>query len=222
MGTTAAAETEGRGEAVGEEDGAILQLLDSLDGYISLMGSLSSSLRQGWLELSSARHSMGNSRISSTLFDMKPHSSATTVDLTVSTGESPSHDADQAMQPHFSLLKWGSRGDEKSPSVEVDGKTPSQASSCSGRTSCGLLLLKTDDSDEGGISATIYPAVAADNQVRKKRSKALSMFGALVPPKLRVAQGSFETSLEAIIEIANTRSTILSALGRLQTVDLRS
>ncbi|CAA7403447.1 unnamed protein product [Spirodela intermedia] len=195
MGTTAAAGTEGRGEAVGEEDGAILQLLDSLDGYISLMGSLSSSLRQGWLELSSARHSMGNSRISSVLFDMKPHSSATTVDLTVSTAS----DADQATQPHFSLLKWGSRGDEKSPSVEVDGKTPSQAS-----------------------SSTIYPAVAADNQVRKKRSKALSMFGALVPPKLRVAQGSFETSLEAIIEIANTRSTILSALGRLQTVDLRS
>ncbi|CAA6675158.1 unnamed protein product [Spirodela intermedia] len=160
------------------------------------MGSLSSSLRQGWLELSSARHSMGNSRISSVLFDMKPHSSATTVDLTVSLPVNVPH----TTQPHFSLLKWGSRGDEKSPSVEVDGKTPSQASSCSGRTICGLLLLKCG----------------------RRRSKALSMFGALVPPKLRVAQGSFETSLEAIIEIANTRSTILSALGRLQTVDLRS
>ncbi|XP_039134331.1 uncharacterized protein LOC120271707 isoform X2 [Dioscorea cayenensis subsp. rotundata] len=44
-----------------EEEIETLRFLDSLDGYVTLLNSLSSILRQGWLELASARHSMGSS-----------------------------------------------------------------------------------------------------------------------------------------------------------------
>lgn len=42
---------------------------------------------QGWLELASARHSMGSSRICSSLFDLKHHSAATSVRVTEDDGK---------------------------------------------------------------------------------------------------------------------------------------
>lgn len=42
---------------------------------------------QGWLELASARHSMGASRISSSLFDLKLHSAATSLRVTEDDGK---------------------------------------------------------------------------------------------------------------------------------------
>jgi len=42
---------------------------------------------QGWLDLASARHSMGASRISSSLFDLKVQSAATTVQVSESIKE---------------------------------------------------------------------------------------------------------------------------------------
>lgn len=36
---------------------------------------------QGWLELASARHSMGAARVSSTLFDLKSHHASTTLEV---------------------------------------------------------------------------------------------------------------------------------------------
>ncbi|XP_078442787.1 coiled-coil protein [Wolffia australiana] len=191
-------EIKGAGQGIGEvetmeeKDEVFLEILDALDSYVSAISSLTSSLRQGWLELSSARHSMGNSRISSTLFNLKPHSSATTVELHASSGT-----ASPGTCPHFILIKWAShRDNETSISDQV-----------------------TQISDEGEISAPNAPSCAVDSQIRKERTKALSMFGALVPPKLRLAQGSFETALEEIVEIANKRSIILAALRQLQTLD---
>uniref|UniRef100_A0A453CEW6 Vacuolar ATPase assembly protein VMA22 n=1 Tax=Aegilops tauschii subsp. strangulata TaxID=200361 RepID=A0A453CEW6_AEGTS len=64
-------------EELGGDDEEILRFMDSADGYLLLMDSLSSALRQGWLDLASARHSMGASRVSSTLFDHKEQSAAT-------------------------------------------------------------------------------------------------------------------------------------------------
>ncbi|KAK8941078.1 hypothetical protein KSP39_PZI009804 [Platanthera zijinensis] len=72
------AEDEPNGECGDGEEQALL-FLDSLDGYLTLLDSLSSTLRQGWLELACARHSMGSSRVSSTLLDLKAQSAATTV-----------------------------------------------------------------------------------------------------------------------------------------------
>ncbi|EEF52884.1 conserved hypothetical protein [Ricinus communis] len=168
-------------------DDNVLQFLDSVDSYLTLFDSLSSTLRQGWLELASARHSMGALRLNSSLLDLKSHPASTSLQLT------KHHEG----EPQFILRKWLSLGDcdeqntnddllEKSgtPQLSEEETSPKQASS------------------------------KADDKVQKERSRSLSVFGTLVSPKLRAAQLSFETALETVVEIANMRSAMLSAFDR--------
>lgn len=95
---------ESRNE-VAEGEQHILNFLDSVDSYLILMDSLSSALRQGWLELASARHSMGASRVNCALFDLKSHHASTTVQV--------NNDL-----PHFKLCKWASSDDPEKYSEE--------------------------------------------------------------------------------------------------------
>ncbi|KAL6317242.1 hypothetical protein AAG906_029995 [Vitis piasezkii] len=147
-----------------DEEENVVTFLDSMDAYLTLIDSLSSTLRQGWLELASARHSMGASRISSSLFDLKLHSAATSLRVT-----------------------------EDDEPQEIQEKSPT----CKSPTSNGSPL-------------------SLDSPVQKQRHKSLSVFGTLVSPKLRAAQFSFETALETIVEIANMRSSMLSAFDQVQ------
>ncbi|KAK6929842.1 hypothetical protein RJ641_003936 [Dillenia turbinata] len=159
-----------------DKDEKVVQFLDSLNDYLTLMDSLSSALRQGWLELASARHSMGSWRINSATLDHKFHSASTTLQLS-----SPDDSNSNTNQPHFTLRKWESCDDEDFQSKEV----------------------KLDEDEVQKNSD--------DVQVQKERSKSLLVFGALVSPKLRDAQLSFETALETLVDIANRRSVMLSA-----------
>ncbi|CAI9113206.1 OLC1v1013777C1 [Oldenlandia corymbosa var. corymbosa] len=173
-------------ENVPEEN--VLKFLDSMDGYLTLMDSLSSILRQGWLDLASARHSMGTSRINPSLFDHKEHSASTTLQLghqNVSSG---------VEQPHFQLRKWESSYSPKSGNFEAKFEEDKLAQSLSN----GLRmrnLKDSSDSDELKEKRTENNAspTSADDPVQKERLKSLSMFGALFSPKLRAAQLSFET-----------------------------
>ncbi|XP_042493746.1 uncharacterized protein LOC122073259 isoform X2 [Macadamia integrifolia] len=98
----------GRRNGEAEQGDSVLQFMDSIDSYLCLMDSLSSTLRQGWLELASARHSMGISRVTSALFDLKPHSAATTTQVNPCGFEYPTPDDPMVRQPHFTLSKWSS------------------------------------------------------------------------------------------------------------------
>ncbi|KAI0499544.1 hypothetical protein KFK09_017748 [Dendrobium nobile] len=155
------------GELEGEEQA--LLFLDSLDSYLMLLHSLSSSLRQGWLELASARHSMGPSRLSSALLDLKVQSAATTVMLNELVDESQSD-----------------------------------------------VTLESTAVDENVRALSLSKNSSTTSDENKRRYKSLSVFGALVSPKLRAAQLSFETALETIVEIANMRSSMLSSFSQLQ------
>ncbi|XP_050387122.1 uncharacterized protein LOC126803358 [Argentina anserina] len=164
-----------------------LQFLDSMDGYLTLLDSLSWTLRQGWLQLASARHSMGGSRVSSAVLDMKPHSAATFVQV----GKQSNFESGLGEIHQFTLLKWAS-SDNGNVSPHRDENQQ-------------LRQRKDKDGDA--------PVTAEDDyqdQLQKERFKSLSVFGALVSPKLRAAQLSFETALEALVEIANMRSLMLS------------
>ncbi|KNA13567.1 hypothetical protein SOVF_115500 isoform B [Spinacia oleracea] len=77
-----------------DKDEDVLKFMDSINSYILLLDSLSSTLRQGWFDFSSARYSMGTSRVNSVLLDLKEHSAAT--HLEVAKGD----------EPHFTLCKW--------------------------------------------------------------------------------------------------------------------
>ncbi|XP_062164509.1 uncharacterized protein LOC133871148 isoform X2 [Alnus glutinosa] len=184
-----------------EEDN-VVQFLDSLDGYVTLLDSLSSTIRQGWMELASARHSMGASRINGAFLDMKFHSAATTVQVT-------EHDE----QPHFALCKWASSKNGKCCSGEEEfGEDKLQMISDGPQ----LRHRSQFSGTLGKTPAKNGTPLIVDDQVQKERSKSLSMFGTLVSPKLRAAQLSFETALETLVEIANMRSTMLSTYDQVR------
>ncbi|KAL1219742.1 hypothetical protein V5N11_028732 [Cardamine amara subsp. amara] len=183
-------------------DENVLQFLDSLDEYLTLMDSVNSKLREGWFDLASARHSMGTLRINSTLLDLKYHPAASTLQVTEQEIES------LGSVPHFALSKWASKGGSgkgKDFSTGADSEIGSPHSP----------QLRYRGSSEDKPSANDETVLAADKEIKKERAKSLSIFGGLVSPKLRGAQLSFETALETLVEIANARSSMLSAFDRI-------
>nr|XP_043617071.1 coiled-coil domain-containing protein 115 isoform X1 [Erigeron canadensis] len=200
-----------------EEEETTLKFLDSVDHYLVLIHTLSSTLRQGWLELASARYSMGGSRVNTALLNLKHHSAATTVELNNDNGGSVT------TSPQFGLHKWTSSDNKDSSSkkenIEEDEQLNEYLSSpdsekhestleSSDRHQTDASARKTDDhvSDQTDASAR-----KTDDHLQKERAKVLSTFGTLVSPKLRASQLSFETALETLVELANARSSILEA-----------
>ncbi|CAM0955124.1 unnamed protein product [Alopecurus aequalis] len=195
----------GEEELVGDDE-EILRFMDTADGYLLLMDSLSSVLRQGWLDLASARHSMGASRVSSTLFDHKEQSAATKLQVDYSAELQPSES-----NPHFSLSKWCLQ--EESNSSDVVSAEDSTKPKLRYR---GAEATPDGSNESDATTAKSSTAVDRSGQVQRARSKALSVFGALVSPKLRTTQVSFETALELIVEVANSRSTMLSSFSQIK------
>ncbi|CAJ1907092.1 unnamed protein product [Sphenostylis stenocarpa] len=103
----------------GAEEKLVLQFMDSMHNYLSLLDRVSSTLRQGWFDLASARHSMGAARINSSLLDLKFHSAATTLKITNYDGT----------QPHFILRKWVSSEEESTHEIEDENLQPQNSSS---------------------------------------------------------------------------------------------
>lgn len=194
-------------EGLGREDDEILRFMDSVDGYLLLMDSLSSALRQGWLDLASARHSMGTSRVSSTLLDHKEQSAATKLQVVDSADLQSS-----GSNPHFTLSKWClQENSEPNNPVSVQDSTKQKLRYRGSAT--------TPDGSHESDATTAESSTGVDisSHVQKARSKALSVFGALVSPKLRTAQVSFETALELIVELANSRSTMISSFSKIKS-----
>ncbi|XP_031270029.1 uncharacterized protein LOC116128445 [Pistacia vera] len=181
----------------------LLHFLDSTDSYLTLIDYLSSTLRQGWLELASARHDMGASRVNTALLDLKVHSASTSVQVS-------QQDAHSMFAQHrFLLRKWASFDDGESFSGEEksrENKLPTESDSQLRHRNSSHYSEKT--SERNGSPLTL------DDQVQKQRSKSLSVFGVLVSPRLRAAQISFETALEILVEIANMRSTMLATFDQ--------
>ncbi|KAL7085683.1 hypothetical protein ACP275_14G293900 [Erythranthe tilingii] len=176
-------------------DQNILNLLDSMDNYLTLVDSLSSSLRQGWLELASARYSMGASRVNSSLFDLKSHHASTTLQV-----DNAGTDTEL---PRFTLCKWTSSDEAK---LEEDELLKNKSDS---------PPVQHQESEERKAEESGSP-VTANNHAEKERSKSLSMFGTLVSPKLRATQSTFETALETLVEMSNLRASLLCAYDQVQ------
>ncbi|XP_010477324.1 PREDICTED: coiled-coil domain-containing protein 115 isoform X2 [Camelina sativa] len=186
----------------GKEDENILQFLDSLDGYLTLMDSVNSKLREGWFDLASARHSMGTLRINSTLLDLKYHPAASTLQVT------DQEVGSLGSVPRFALSKWASKGCGSPKGKDFSTDTDSEIGS-----PLSQQLRHRGVSEKP--SAKDETTLAADEEIKKERAKSLSVFGGLVSPKLRGAQLSFETALETLVEIANMRASMLSAFERI-------
>ncbi|KAK1371892.1 coiled-coil domain-containing protein 115-like [Heracleum sosnowskyi] len=188
------------------KDESVLDLLDSINNYLILMDSLSSTLREGWLELASARQSMGSSRVSSALFDLKYHRAATLMEV------DHNDDDSSVKQPRFTLHKWVSTDNQEFSPEE--GKF--EEDELFNRKFCNPHnndehQEKRPENNGPEVLSSLRSPHTPDNHTKKERAKTLSMFGTLVSPKLRAAQLSFETVLEALQEVANVRSSMLSA-----------
>ncbi|XP_050131328.1 uncharacterized protein LOC126607681 [Malus sylvestris] len=169
-----------------------LQFLDSIDGYLTLLDSLSWTLRQGWLQLASARHSMGESRVSSALLDLKSHNASTFLQVTQQS------DTETEQIHHFTLRKWASSdNDNGAPLMNMSPQIRQRK-------------------DKDGRPPPLKAETAHQHQLQKERTKSLLMFGVLVLPKLRAAQLSFESALDALVEIANMRSLMLSVFDKVR------
>ncbi|KAL7084041.1 hypothetical protein ACP275_14G200900 [Erythranthe tilingii] len=177
-------------------DQNILNLLDSMDNYLILVDSLSSSLRQGWLELASARYSMGASRVNSSLFDLKSHHASTALQV-----DNAGTDTEL---PRFTLCKWTTSSDEAK--LEEDELLKSKSDS---------PPVQHQESEERKAEESGSP-VTANNHAEKERFKSLSVFGTLVSPKLRATQSTFETALETLVEMSNLRASLLCAYDQVQ------
>ncbi|KAK7378300.1 hypothetical protein VNO80_03739 [Phaseolus coccineus] len=103
----------------GAEEKLVLQFMDSVHNYLSLFDTVSSTLRQGWFDLASARHSMGAARINSSLLDLKFHSAASTLKITNYDGT----------QPCFMLRKWVSSEEKSAHELEDENVQPQDSSS---------------------------------------------------------------------------------------------
>ncbi|XP_057489995.1 uncharacterized protein LOC130775996 isoform X2 [Actinidia eriantha] len=163
-----------------EEDHKVVKFLDSADSYLDLFDSLSSTLRQGWLELATARQSMGASRINSALFDLKYHNAATSLQVI----------QDDVKQPNFTLCKWVSTNNQNCSTEEA--KFDEDELFEKNSTNAQLRYRGTSEIQEKSPES-IGSKLTVVDQMQKERSKSLSMFGTLVSPKLRSAQISFET-----------------------------
>ncbi|CAN0924266.1 hypothetical protein LINGRAHAP2_LOCUS34070 [Linum grandiflorum] len=195
---------EGEGEEE-ERNQAVLRLLDSMDGYLTLYSSLSSTLRQGWLDLASARHSMGTSRISYAMLDHKEHAASTSLQI-ISDGDEDS----SGKQPRFQLRKWGSLDNESGSLEEQRWKEHKESGgTLKQRNRVGSQLHDETKSDNGAL-------LDVDDRIKNERSKSLAVFGAMVSPKLRASQVSFEKAIETLVELANLRSEILAAANQVQ------
>ncbi|XWS20837.1 hypothetical protein CRYUN_Cryun30bG0003200 [Craigia yunnanensis] len=212
--------------------------MDSMDAYQTLIHSLSSTLRkiliseviivpnsQGCLELASARHAMGASRVNTVLLDHKFHPAATSLLVT-----------QDERKGIYQLTPWNHTLHYANEHLLV------MKSSCWER--CNLAGTSCNHSYDAGVvpcfmrrrphlriklhlklmtNFTILEiahlcylkvAVPLSFSCFWKRCKSLSVFGTLVSPKLRAAQLSFETALETLVEIANKRSAMLCAFNK--------
>lgn len=190
-------------QQIDEQDQHVLEFMDSMDAYITLFDSLSSTLRQGWMDIASARHSMGVSRVNSALFDLKVHPAATSVKVTLDE-DSPTKLSE------FTLYKWAYPDDGQCCYEERkynDNELMKKSKSLQLRHRGTSMISESQEVSTGNNGAP----VAVVDKFQMERSKSLSVFGTLVSPKLRSAQVSFETALEILVQIATIRSSMLCA-----------
>ncbi|XP_031494055.1 uncharacterized protein LOC116260101 [Nymphaea colorata] len=197
----------------------VLRILDSLDEYLTLSDSLSSTLRQGWLDLAGARHAMGTSRVTGAVFDLKPHPAAATfhvkledesVSDTIAEVEEGSHITPCLRHPSFTLSK---EHVDSERGLEPEGQK--QPNSVGAELRCRVPS-RTCEGHQKEQSANDEVQASLDAQVQKQRSKLLSVYGVLVSPKLRGAQISFERALQTIVDLANARARMMAAFERIE------
>ncbi|MCO5592905.1 hypothetical protein L7F22_046909 [Adiantum nelumboides] len=208
------------------EDAHILRLLDAMDRLLLCRESLAKFLSQGWMEIASARYSMGPSRIDQALFSLKPCPASTLVSISRADDffNDEAHDGEgeeciSQQEIHFTLE---SPHKIKPRNIPTSGYESSKSDALSGshlrqrHSSSSANMQHTGNDFDDGQALGNDGNMAQDMQNKLKESDLLAWFGTLVSPHLRAAQSSFKEALETIAELATTQTTILMAYQQTQ------
>lgn len=213
-----------------DDDRQLLCLLDALDHLLCCRESLAKSLTKGWMEIASARYSMGPSRIDQALFSLKPCSASTVV--SVSTPEDfvevKSHVGEDEQESHANCaFQYSLRSPPKS---DLDNHSASREETATSivfpqsnlrqRHNSGLENKEhVDDDSEASVNHVLIKGrdMAQDGHRNSKhKSDVLAWFGTLVSPHLRAAQTSFAEALGTVVELAAAQSKILAACHQIK------
>ncbi|KAI5073476.1 hypothetical protein GOP47_0011489 [Adiantum capillus-veneris] len=201
------------------EDAQMLRLLDAMDHLLSCRDSLAKSLSQGWMEIASARYSMGPSRIDQALFSLKPCTASTLVsvsrtdELVIDKGHVEECEQECISQQEFQFALQSPHKDNPGGYENAKSDVLPQSQLRQRHPSGSANRQHTDnDFEDSNI-------LGNDSDMAQSKSRghdSLAWFGTLVSPHLRVAQSSFKEALETVVELATSQSTIQMAYRQIQ------
>ncbi|KAH7446805.1 hypothetical protein KP509_01G077100 [Ceratopteris richardii] len=213
--STSSCVTDGKGT---QEDAEILRFLDALDHLICCRDSLARSLSQGWMEIASARYSMGPARISQALFSLKPQSASTIISVSetensmLETGPKDEEEqvCDALQEFQFSIRNLDVKGGTKIKSREgnINSETSAQSNLRQRHKSGSMKNHIVEDDFENDDDLSNDGDLIQHRADSPNVSDPLAWFGTLVSPHLRAAQKSFKDALEMIVEVATAQTRV--------------
>ncbi|KAL2631437.1 hypothetical protein R1flu_016123 [Riccia fluitans] len=200
----------------------VWKCLDSVHHLLKRREILLQTLRQGWMELTSARYAMGPARISSPLFSLKPHAPSSVVDVrglpSDSTGGNSAVEVENepdGITVVFDLVRDRAENDPKTSVTKTSDFTGSdrgQPPSHLRRRVTSTISNDDEKKDQWEIESllndcgTEFGDESSLAEAPKETTQPLYWFGALVSPHLRSAQNSFSQALDLIVELVNAQN----------------
>ncbi|KAG6545764.1 hypothetical protein Mapa_012725 [Marchantia paleacea] len=215
-------------------DKEVLLCLDSVHQLLKRREILHQTLRQGWMELTSARYIMGPARISSPLFSLKPHAPSAVVDVrgahAVSTGKVDVSELEEESAQvvitgpvAFHLVRNREEKEQKFSLTKLSDLTISEkkhpAQLRRRLTSTASEIEHDERKDRWEIkNLSDDSATESDDELTlaegsKDTTQPLYWFGALVSPHLRSAQSNFSKALDIVVELLNAQNEAAHAHG---------
>ncbi|BBN10789.1 coiled-coil domain-containing protein 115 [Marchantia polymorpha subsp. ruderalis] len=220
-------------------DKEVLQCLDSVHLLLERREILHQTLRQGWMELTSARYTMGPARISSPLFSLKPHAPSAVVDVRGAHVDSTEKIGVPELEEEiaqvvitgpvaFHLVRNREEKEEKPSVTKLSDLTISEKKNPAKLrrrlTSTASEIEQDERKDRWEIkNLTDDSATESDDELTiaegsKDTTQPLHWFGALVSPHLRSAQSNFSKALDIVVELLNAQSEAAHAHGNVMSL----
>ncbi|OAE25447.1 hypothetical protein AXG93_2818s1250 [Marchantia polymorpha subsp. ruderalis] len=182
-------------------DKEVLQCLDSVHLLLERREILHQTLRQGWMELTSARYTMGPARISSPLFSLKPHAPSAVVDVRGAHVDSTEKIGVPELEEEIAQVVITGPVAFHLVEIEQDER----------KDRWEIKNLTDDSATESDDELTIAEG-------SKDTTQPLHWFGALVSPHLRSAQSNFSKALDIVVELLNAQSEAAHAHGNVMSL----
>ncbi|XP_013385259.1 coiled-coil domain-containing protein 115 [Lingula anatina] len=208
-------------------DQLVLDLFNTLDSLYSEQANLDLQMKDGYLQMSKARYTMGNKAVSSLQYDTRNMQAVVKVDAVAPSVDGGGNDY------VFSLVKCGEKGEGIAPSggegdatskglrhrnvksENVKDSGSSDQHDRSKKEEDETCELENKESTENEKCANDNKKKSEDKVSSKKENNSavrcydpLKWFGVLVPQSLRQSQTDFKKAIETACKIAELRTNL--------------